>query len=333
MSTLSFYWPWAGLLLLALVPWYWLKGTKHDDLAYVRSYLTEVIATMLGSSPSSKARQPLNWGLLIIWLLLVLALMRPQLVGQPIEISRNGRNIMLVLDISESMEQQDLNLANQPADRLRVAKAVLLNFIDQRIGDRLGLVVFGSEAFLHAPLSFDRTLIKQLLLEAQIGFAGPKTAIGDAIGLGLKKLINLPEGERLLLLLTDGQNNSGNLEPSKAAELAYEHKVKLYIVGMGASRMLVNSFFGKSAVNPSEDLEAAEPELKNMAQRTGGLYFRAKDSEGLLKIYQEIDRLEPIKIDNQVLVPRKELFYWPATMILVLIVGFSLERRRPWARV
>lgn len=132
-----------------------------------------------------------------------------------------------------------------------------------------------------------------------------------------------------MVLLTDGQNNSGQLTPLQAAEMAQKYRVKIYIVGLGASRIMVDGFFGPSAVNPSRDLDEAEPELKKIASMTGGEYFRAKDSEALLKIYQEIDKLEPVKVDNLVAIPKKELFYWPvAASLLVLVLSAGRSRWR-----
>lgn len=317
MSHIEFYWPYAGLLLLCILPWYFW-GKKRESTPYLKSYLTEVMEKIRPSGMATTSNKKALWLNFLAWTLLVLALMRPAFVGDPIEVVRSGRSLMLTLDISESMEARDLHINGEPLDRLSVAKSVLLDFIDHRKGDRLGLVVFGAEAFLHAPLSFDRAMIKRFLLDTQIGFAGPKTAIGNAIGLSVKKLLEEKDGERVMILLTDGQNNSGQLEPLKAAEMAKQYRIKVYIVGLGASRIMVDGFFGPSAINPSQDLDAAEPELKSIASMTGGRYFRAKDSEGLLKIYDEIDAMEPVKIDNLVAIPRKELFYWPIIMLIVL---------------
>lgn len=326
MSHVEFYWPYAGLLLLVILPWYFF-GRKQQSTPYLQSYLTEVVEQIQPSSMVSTSNKKMLRLNFLAWTLLVCALMRPALVGDPIDVERSGRSLMLTLDISESMEARDLHINGEPLDRLSVAKSVLLDFIDHRRGDRLGLVVFGAEAFLHAPLSFDRAMIKRFLLDTQIGFAGPKTAIGNAIGLSVKKLLEEKEGDRVMILLTDGQNNSGQLEPLKAAEMAKKYRIKIYIVGLGASRIMVDGFFGPSAINPSQDLDAAEPELKQIASMTGGRYFRAKDSNALLKIYDDIDAMEPVKIDNLVAIPRKELFYWPLVLLLIL-GGTSIAYRR-----
>ena len=320
MYALKFLWPYAALVILTLVPLILWHRRVYKETSYLKTNLVSIIGS-LGADKNSNEKSSSSWlWIIIFWLLMTSALMRPQFVGKPIEISRSGRSILLTLDISQSMEQQDL-IAGQPADRLSVAKSVLHDFIDHRKGDRLGLVLFGSESFLHAPLSFDHIMIKRFLDEALIGFLGPKTAIGDAIGLSVKKLMEQPEDqERIMILLTDGQNNSGGLEPLQAAEIAKVQNVKIYIVGLGASHMMVDGFFGRGTVNPSEDLDEAEPELKKIAALTGGEYFRAKDIKALTSIYAKIDKLEPVIIDTQVIIPKKELFYWPLACAIFLLI-------------
>lgn len=323
-------WPYAALFIFALIPIVFLRKNLESERSSLRTNLVSVVRDLKPAlGPPQKAKM-LPLALILLWVLMVLALMRPQFVGEPIELARSGRNILLTLDISESMEAQDL-VASQPVDRLSVAKSVLYNFIDHRKGDRLALVLFASESFLHAPLSFDHAMIKRFLEEAHIGFLGPKTAIGDAIGLSVKKLMEQPEGqERIMILLTDGQNNAGVLEPLQAAQLAKQQKVKIYIVGLGASRMTVEGFFGRSVVNPSQDLEEAEPELKKIAEMTGGTYFRAKDNNALNNIYNIIDRMEPVVVDTQAVIPKKDLFYWPlgaAVLLLLFQLGLSYIKK------
>lgn len=317
MSNLEFAWPYAALSLLLLLP-LWLFYRRHEQ-----GFLVSPIALAvkrLGLAKGGVLAKKLPLVEVVIWILLVCALMRPQLVGDALEISRDGRNLMLVLDLSESMEALDMTLNGQPVDRLVLAKDVLDSFIDRRRGDRLGLVVFGSESFLHAPLTFDHPTIKRFLDDAQIGFAGPKTAIGDAIGLATKKLLEEKRGDRIIVMLTDGQNNIGSLEPMQAAEIAKKHRVKIYMIGLGASRMVVDGFFGPTRINPSESLDEAEPEMRELVALTGGKYYRAKDHKALAQIYAEIDALEPVKSDPIILIPRKDLFYWPLTCALVVML-------------
>lgn len=317
MSNLDFAWPYAALCLLWLIPMWLFYKNPRPNTGFLLSPRTLVLSRLVNNKAGFSSSHFFLRAL--FWAILVVALMRPQFVGDAIEMSRDGRNIMLVQDISESMEALDMELNGQQANRLDIAKDVLDDFIDKRRGDRIGLVVFGSESFLHAPLSFDHPVIKQFLFEAQIGFAGPKTAIGDAIGLAVKKLIEQTKGERVIILLTDGQNNMGELEPLQAAKIAEKHGIKIYVVGLGASRMVVNGFFGPTAINPSASLDEAEPELKQIASMTGGKYFRAKDHDALLTIYHDIDSLEPTKSDPIVMIPKKELFYWPLGILMMLI--------------
>jgi Ca-activated chloride channel family protein len=320
MSSFTFAWFYCvALLLLLPLLGYWEKKWRLEE-----SQLFSSIALSLQSLPrqnQTKARISFpNVFLSLFFVLLVLSLMRPQLVGKPIEIKQKGRNLMLALDLSESMEAQDMSLKGQQVDRLTLAKSVVSDFIDKRAGDRIGLVVFGSEAFLHAPLSFDHPMIKGFVGEALIGFAGSRTAIGDAIGLGVKKLMSVSEGDRILVLLTDGQHNAGLLDPEKASDIAKEQGVKLFIVGIGASRVQVDSFFGPSMVNPSRDLDEAEDSMRAISQKTGGQYFRAKDSTELVKIYEAIDRLFPSDADSRVVIPKKEIFFWPLSCALMLLL-------------
>jgi len=320
MHAVTFMWPYAAFLILALVPLAFLHRRLGGERSYLKTNLLSVVRELNPGLKSPQKIKHLPVVLILLWTLMTLALMRPQFVGAPLELARSGRNIVLTLDISLSMEESDL-VANQPEDRLSVAKSVLNNFIDHRKGDRLALVLFASESFLHAPLSFDHAMIKRFLEEAHIGFLGTKTAIGDAIGLSVKKLMEQPEDqERIMILLTDGQNNAGVLEPMQAAQLAKLQKVKIYIVGLGASRKIVEGFFGPGVVNPSVDLEEAEPELKKIAEMTGGTYFRAKDNKGLDNIYNIIDRMEPVVVDTQVIIPKKDLFYWPLSFAALVII-------------
>ena len=319
MPNISFYWPYAALLFLVPILFSFAAFRSSFNQLYLKSYLTDVVAKIAPASAIKSKRFVIWWWPTILWILMSIALMRPQFVGEPLETPRSGRNIMMVLDISESMEAQDFTFEGRSVDRITLAKAVMMDFIDNRGGDGIGLVVFGSEPFLHAPISFDHKTIKRFLLDSQVGFAGPKTAIGDALGLSVKKLMEQPEGEHMIVLLTDGQNNAGKLDPEMAAEIAEREGVKLYIVGLGASSMVVDGFFGPTKVNPSRDLEESEPKLREMAKRTGGAYFRAKDSEALAQVYKEIDALEPVVLETQVIIPKKELFYWPLTLLVVLL--------------
>lgn len=279
-----------------------------------------------GSQPA-KAGQHRQWPLVLAalsWLLLVIAAARPQWLGDPIEQAVSGRDLMLAVDLSGSMEEQDFILNNKTVDRLTATKQVASEFIDRRLGDRIGLILFGTKAYLQTPLTFDRNTVNTLLNESAIGLAGDNTAIGDAIGLAVKRLQNQPDNSRVLILMTDGANTAGEVTPLKAAELAAENHLKIYTIGIGADEMLVRNFFGTHKVNPSQDLD--EKTLTAIAEKTGGVYFRARNTEDLNKIYTLLDQLEPVEKDKQYFRPVQELYYWPLSLSLLLAAVIALAR-------
>ncbi len=258
----------------------------------------------------------------LIWLLLVTAAAKPQWIGDAQALPISGRDLLLAVDISDSMSQEDMQINNRTVSRLVAVKYVVNEFIERRKGDRLGLVLFGSNAYLQTPLTFDTQSVRLFLKEAQLGFAGPKTAIGDAIGLSVKRLkdraknINNPDNNKVIILLTDGTNTSGEVEPIQAAKLAAQINAKIYTIGMGAEEITIRSFFGNRRVNPSASLD--EDTLVTIANSTGGQYFRARDTQELQKIYQELDKLEPTEQENEWLRPVKSLFMWPLGIALLL---------------
>jgi Ca-activated chloride channel family protein len=257
---------------------------------------------------------------IVAWLLLVCAAARPQWIGAPVSLPVSGRDLLLAVDVSGSMKIKDMELEGRAANRLEVIKQVAGDFIQRRRGDRIGLILFGTRAYLQAPLSLDRQTVKQLLDEAMIGIAGEKTAIGDAIGLAVKRLRERPGQKKVLILLTDGANTAGTITPLKAAELAAKLDVVIYTIGIGAERMVVDTFFGRRLVNPSSDLD--ETTLKKIAELTHGHYFRAREREDLEKIYAIIDKYEPVVDRDQALRPIHDLFYWP--LALALAAAFIL---------
>jgi Ca-activated chloride channel family protein len=259
---------------------------------------------------------------------LVLALARPQWLGEPLEQAVSGRDLMLAVDVSGSMQEKDFVINGQQVDRLTALKQVAGEFIQRRTGDRLGLVLFGTQAYLHVPLTFDRNTVQTLLNEAFIGITEdePQTSIGDAIGLSIKRLQDQKTDSKVLILLTDGANTAGELSPLKAAELAASAQLKIYTIGIGADEMLVRSLFGTRRVNPSADLD--EKTLTAIAETTGGRYFRARSSEELAQIYALLDQLEPVEKDKQFFRPRSELFHWPLAIALLIASGLAASRVR-----
>ncbi|MDH4109904.1 MAG: VWA domain-containing protein [Gammaproteobacteria bacterium] len=287
----------------------------------------------------SEVEQLVNWRLwvaVIAWLLLVLAAARPERIGDELDVPVSGRNLMLAVDLSGSMDAKDFELANRRVDRLTATKAVASDFIGRREGDRIGLILFGERAYLQVPLTLDRETVKTLLLEAFIGLAGEKTAIGDAITLAVKRIHDqgAAGAEQVLVLLTDGANTAGEIDPLKAADLAQQIGLKIYTIGIGAEQMVVSSITGGTRrVNPSADLD--EETLTKIADLTGGRYFRAKDTAGLQEIYQLLDEMEPVAEPEAGFRPVKSLYYWPlgaAFLLALLLVIARILEGLEWRR-
>ena len=323
-------WPWA---LLALpLPWLVMRGLPpapvNDGPALRVPFLEEVLA--LGNEPSQRKSLQRRWLKMapwLAWLLLVFAATQPQWLGEPVALPVSGRDLLMAVDISGSMASEDFMLDGHAANRLQVVKAAARTFIERRAGDRLGLILFGSQAYRQTPLTFDRNTVATLLNEAVIGLAGEKTAIGDAIGLALKRLRAAGTKDRVLILLTDGANTAGEVAPRQAAELAAKEGLRIYTIGLGAKPMRRDTFFGPQVINPSADLDEAT--LKAIAEITGGRYFRATDTESLESIYQELDRLEPTTHDTEYFRPHQSLFIWPLSLALVISILLA-ARRLSW---
>jgi Ca-activated chloride channel family protein len=257
----------------------------------------------------------------LAWLLLLLAAARPQFIGEPVQLPVSGRDLLLAVDISGSMDEQDMLLVDKVASRLTAVKIVAGNFIERREGDQLGLILFGDQAYLQTPLTFDRKTTNIQLREAAIGLAGKRTAIGDAIGLAVKRLRERAQENRVLILLTDGANTAGTIDPQKAADIAASEGVRIYTIGVGADERVVRTLFGKRRVANNELDEAA---LISIAEKTGGRYFRARDVAGLEEIYQLLDEYEPVSQDTESFRPVRELYMWPAGAALLLSVLLAL---------
>lgn len=325
-------WPWA----LALLPLPWLiHRFLPPALAAEEAALWVPRLEPFDAVRHERSRQSIGrWTFLLAllcWLLLVLACSRPQWLGEPVELPLSGRDLLLAVDLSGSMQTKDFQLGGNTVDRLTALKAVAGEFIAQRVGDRLGLILFGEQAYVQTPLTLDRQTVQRLLDEAVIGLAGEKTAIGDAIGLAVKRFQSAEERQRVLVLLTDGANTAGQVSPLKAAELAAERGLKIYTIGIGADAMEVGAFFFSRTVNPSADLD--ETTLQAIADKTGGRYFRARDTGQLADIYALLDQLEPVEREQDVYRPMTELYVWPlglalaGGMFLLLISTLPLRRR------
>lgn len=321
MNEIELSWPWvlAALPLPLLVAWLWPPAAAQAD-----ARLRLPFFDALGDGLTARATRPSRLRLLVAalaWLLLVLACARPQFVGEPIALPVQGRDLMMAVDISGSMQVEDMVVGNRVTDRLTAVKVVGGEFIQRREGDRIGLILFGRQAYLQTPLTFDRDTVITLLGEAAVGLAGKETAIGDAIGLAVKRLRDQPEDDRVLVLMTDGANTAGSVEPSKAARLAADNGVRIYTIGVGGER---RGFFGGT--------ELDEPALTAIAEATGGRYFRARDVRGLVQIYQLLDELEPIEVGEKSFRPRSELYAWPLSAALLLTLLLALARLLPTGR-
>ena len=249
----------------------------------------------------------------ILWSLVVAAAARPQFVGEPFRLKAENRDIMLVVDISNSMLQPDFSTRERRIDRLSAVKAVVSSFIDNRTEDRIGLILFGTRAYLQAPLTFDKKAVQEILLNTDAGMAGNSTSIGDALGIALKNLKDEKNKDnKVIILLTDGENNDGSLSMAQSIDLAEKEGIKVYTIGVGADASFLGSLFS------IRNNELDETSLKELAKRTKGNYFRAKNLTGLANIYQKIDSLEPQSNDSNVIQEVKELFYVPLLIALVL---------------
>jgi Ca-activated chloride channel family protein len=267
-----------------------------------------------------------QWLSLLAWLLLVLAASRPQWLGESIAIPISGRDLMLAVDLSDSMRTADFKIEGKQVNRLQATKQVASQFIERRRGDRLGLILFGTQAYLQTPLTFDSKTVNRLLQESAIGLAGERTAIGDAIGLAIKRLDEDSANARVLILMTDGANTAGEVTPLKAAQLAARRGLKIYTIGIGADEQIESTWFGLRRVNPSAQLD--EDTLRAIARQSGGRYFRARDTEELANIYGLLDQLEPLPSDTQSLRPVRSLFVWPLAAALILATLLVLPRLR-----
>ncbi|EIL93586.1 MULTISPECIES: VWA domain-containing protein [Rhodanobacter] len=317
----EFAWPW--VIVLLPLPWLlrrWLRPVAPGQALHLPQP-----GVRLASVAGQRASGLTPWLLALAWLCLLAAAARPQWVGPPQAQQRSGRALMLAVDLSGSMRTGDMQLAGQQVNRFAAVEAIAGDFIARRNGDEMGLILFGSQAFLVTPLTYDLSAVRAQLQGAAVGLAGTETAIGDAIAVAVKRLSALPEQARVLVLLTDGVNNAGNIAPRDAARAAKAAGVRIYTIGIGATQLRIPGFFGSQLVNPSADLDADM--LTDIATQTGGRFFRATDSSELASAYRAIDALEPMPQHGPALRPRHELFRWPLLAAIVLLLLVVLPQR------
>ena len=314
---------WLWVFLLTPLPWLLrllLPPADSGDAALRVGFLDELQALSgrraRAALPSWRQQAPLA----LLWFLLLCAAARPQWVGEPLPLPASGRDLLLAVDVSGSMDYADMQWDDEPISRLELVKRLLGDFIEGRRGDRVGLILFGSQAYLQAPLTFDRHTVRTWLDEAMIGIAGKNTAIGDAIGLAVKRLRQRPAQSRVLVLITDGANNGGEIDPMVAAQLAADEGVRIYAIGIGADPQQSGAFgsFGFSA------LDLDETSLRAITDVTGGEYFRARNQAELEQIELTLDRLEPVAQQPTLARPALALYAWPLALALLgslLLVG------------
>jgi len=324
----SLHWP--LLLLLAPLPFIarWLLPERDQNAGAIRVPFFTALQQLDGhSSRASGSSVWLSMLLWLAWLCLLLAAARPVWIGEPISLPQDRRDLMLAVDISESMLEKDMLEGNRYIDRISTVKAVVSDFVEQRSGDRLGLILFGQQAYLQTPLTHDRATVKQQLQEALVGFAGRATAIGDTIGLAVKRLRDRPADSRVLILLTDGSNTAGSA-PRQAADIAAEAEIRIHTIGVGATVKVGRDLLGRTRQRRVPN-QIDEPTMRYIAEQTGGQYFRAEDPESLAAIYQELDRLEP-KPEQQTFRQQRSLLHWPlgaAFLLSALLVVRQHHRR------
>ncbi len=317
-SAFALHWPWLLCLLpIPLLARKLIKASEPRQQAALFFPSIDALQTTAKEQNSIlKKADAAPWWLWLVWMLLVFAATRPQWISDPISIPTTGRDLLLVVDISGSMQTEDMELNSEPTQRIDAVKKVVGDFVQRRTGDRLGLVLFGSKAYLQTPLTFDHTTLTQQLQEAQLGFAGEQTAIGDGIALSAKRLDEHNQKKSVMILLTDGANTTGALSPLQGADIAKSMGIKIYTIGIGADEMRRRTFFGIKTLNPSSDLD--EDTLTKIAEETGGNYFRARNTEQLDNIYRKLDELEPVAGKQETLRPVTEWFYWPLSAALLI---------------
>lgn len=318
---IQFAWPW----MLLLLPLPWLVARLLPAATPQAGAIFLPFAAAVSADTTLALRAPARWRIALfalVWLLLVGAATRPQWLDDPVPTATSARQLMLAVDTSGSMQAQDMAGG---ATRLQVVQAVGSEFLRRRVGDQVGLILFGTRPYLQAPLTTDLNTVGQFLREGMIGVAGPETAIGDTIGLAIKHLKAHREqtggqGKMVLILLTDGGNTAGLMDPIDAAKFAAQEGLRIYTIGVGATVQ-------DSMAGPVGNTDLDEGALQSIAQITHGAYFRATNVASLNQVYAEIDKLEPARATAQWYRPITEWFAWPLALALLLsVVAVCLRR-------
>ncbi|MDI1352525.1 MAG: VWA domain-containing protein [bacterium] len=317
--------PW--VLLLIILPFILWHALPRAKLTVPIALKVPFFNAMLGIVNQEKRSVATSAKMVIpalIWFFLIIALAGPRWIGDPRPVTRDGYNIMMALDLSGSMEMNDMMLHGRPVSRLTVVKRAAEQFVQERLGDRIGLILFGTRAYLQTPLTYDRHSVLMRIEDATAGLAGQTTSIGDAVGLAVKRLEGVPQDGKIIILLTDGANNSGVLQPLKAAELAKSDGIKIYTIGLGSEPDPRAMSTDLLTLNASADLD--EDTLKKMADMTDGRYFRATDTESLHSIYKTINQLETVQQEQATVRPQKEYYPWFIGCALLLCLYWLVSK-------
>lgn len=317
--------PWVLLLLpLPLLIWFGMSPAKALMASALKVPFFHPVQALVAQDRAKHVLHRGLLGLLLSWCCLVVALAGPQWVGAPRPLSRDSYNIMLALDISPSMNINDMVDKGRRITRLFAVKRAAKQFVTNRVGDKLGLILFGEQAYLLTPLTYDRKNVMQRIDDATVGLAGKSTSIGDALGLAIKRLQQVPAKGRMIVLLTDGVSNSGVLTPSKAAQLAQAEGIQIHTIGLH-SDIDPRSFDGMFlSLSGAADLD--EPTLKAVAKTTGGHYFRATDQASLERIYHYIDKMARVSQEQATVRPQYDYYPWFLALGLFILMGLMMIR-------
>ncbi|MCP4979606.1 MAG: VWA domain-containing protein [Gammaproteobacteria bacterium] len=317
----GFDWWWALLLLpVPLLARFMLTSAKSVEPAIAVPLLESYpFAELPIQKPGWRIARICFW---LVWICLVFAASRPYWLGEPISRTVSGRDLILAVDISGSMSESDMTINSTNASRIDVLKLVVGDFIERRKGDRLGLILFGTNAYTLVPLTFDLETLKLLLEDVSTGLAGRHTAIGDAIGLAVKLMREQNTRHKVLILVTDGSNTAGFENPVIAAQAARQQGLTIYTIGVGVDEEILSRTYGKQ--NIPTGIVLNERVLAKIAQVTRGKYFRATDTWTLEEIYLSLDELEPVEHVYQAHRPRQELVVIPLTAAIIILLSYML---------
>ena len=341
----DFHWPWAAVLLPLplLLPYLWphpvAAAQESERQGQRQTLLHPRLDALQAAYQARRPRPPIGrWVhrviLALLWLGLVAALMRPEWLTPYTEVSSPGYDLLLAVDASHSMDALDFTVQGRQVTRMQVVKGVMGRFVERREGDRVGLIIFGSQSFMLAPLTMDRLAVQQLLNGVAAGIAGQGTALGDAIALGMKKLRERPPQSRVMILIADGDSTAGTFAPGEAARLAGLAGVRIYVIGVGSTKARI-PIREDGVIKYRDDLTMNETTLREIAANSGGAFFRATDTRALEEISARIDQLEKTQAQARTALIPQPLFRWPlgAALLALLALGLFPEGRKRLVRV